>query len=287
MKKVAIYQQKRVDAPAWYNRWIQSPTWLAGFGILVIVCLIIYAINTWLFPLSPGSPWGIGYGISATTLYVCVMLYALRRKSIRVKGLERAWAYLQFHVYGGTLFLLCMFMHINFQLPAGTLGWALWICSIWIVLSGFLGSALQKWIPRLLNTSLNTEVNFDRIPELLRDLQLKANNILTTASNDVKDLYKRNTTNELDRIQPRPGYLFDPAGSIKQKTWSLEKTARYSSAKDANAIKELTRIYQSKLELDVHYTLQHVLRGWLSLHIPFSLILLLLIAIHIAIVLYY
>ena len=229
MKKIAIFQQKRIHAPAWYNRWIQSPTWLTGFGIVFILCLVIYALNAWLSPLSPTSPFGLGYGIGATALYVSVMLYALRRKTIRIKGLERAWVYLQFHVYGGTLFLLCMLMHTNFHLPAGALGWALWLFSIWIVLSGFFGSALQKWIPRLLNTSLSTEVNFDRIPALLRDLQLKANNILDTASNEVKTLFERNMAQELDRIQPRPGYLFDPAGSIKQKTWSLEKIARFSS----------------------------------------------------------
>ena len=43
----------------------------------------------------------------------------------------------------------------------------------------------------------------------------------------------------------------------------------------------------AKLEIDAHYTLQRALRGWLYFHAPPSLLLLALVAVHVATVLYY
>ena len=41
------------------------------------------------------------------------------------------------------------------------------------------------------------------------------------------------------------------------------------------------------LEIDAHYTLQKVLRGWLLLHIPVSILIFVLLVIHIFTVTYY
>ena len=54
-----------------------------------------------------------------------------------------------------------------------------------------------------------------------------------------------------------------------------------------NRLGELQQLYRAKLELDAHYTLQHVLRGWLVLHVPVSLVLLVLVGLHVFTVLYY
>ena len=49
----------------------------------------------------------------------------------------------------------------------------------------------------------------------------------------------------------------------------------------------LERLYSAKLDLDTHYAWQTVLRTWLWLHVPAAVLLLVLVAIHIATVLIY
>ena len=49
----------------------------------------------------------------------------------------------------------------------------------------------------------------------------------------------------------------------------------------------LQSFYKTKLEIDAHYTLQRTLRWWLFLHVPLSLVVLVLMMIHLLSVWYY
>ena len=50
---------------------------------------------------------------------------------------------------------------------------------------------------------------------------------------------------------------------------------------------DLQAMYKTKLEIDAHYTLQKALRWWLYLHVPVSIVLIVLLALHIFAVVYY
>lgn len=287
MRKVAIYQRKRTGASSWYNKWIQSPVWLKGFGLTVLLCLLLYIANSVWGELSPGSGWGLGYGIAAAVLFVGSLFYAGRRKVIRVGKINRAWYYLQFHVYGGTLFLGLMLMHTNFSLPGGVLTWLLWVLSFWIVLTGWLGSVLQKWIPTVLNANLNTEVNFNRIPELMQSLQKKALGIVEQSGEEVASFYQKHLDAGMQRVQFRWIYFFDVAGTIHRELLPFDHLGRYLGGEDKARLGALKEVYQAKLEMDVHYTLQSALRTWLWVHIPIAIITAVLLLIHVFAVVYY
>lgn len=287
MRKVAIHQQKRLKDPAWYNTWIQSPLWLRGFGGAVVLCLFVYALNVWFGSVDPGSAWGIGYGIAAAVLFLGAFFYAFRRRVVKVRGMQRAWYYLQFHVYGGTLFLLLMLLHTNFQWPQGTLTWMLWAGSIWVVVTGWLGSALQKWIPTVLHSSLDTEVNYNRIPELVTVLQKRLEAIVEKSGEQVTLQYEGHLREVFTKPTFRWQYLFDAAGSINRKQRSLNYLKRALEGDDLQNWQEIQDLHQAKLEIDAHYTLQSLLRSWLVVHIPFAVITLLLLFIHVFVVVYY
>lgn len=287
MRKIVIPQQKRAHDPAWYNKWIQSPRWLRGFGGAVLLCLLVYVVNHWFGVIDPGSVWGIAYGIGATLLFVGAFCYAFRRRIIRVQGVQRAWYYLQFHVYGGTLFLLLMFLHTNFQWPQGILTWMLWTGSIWVVLTGWLGSVLQKWIPTVLHSSLDTEINYNRIPELLAVLQQRLEATVEKSSALVKERYDTQLQSAFAAPRFRWIYFFDAAGSISRARKSLGHLAGILDTSDKQHWQHIQSLYQAKLEIDAHYTLQSVLRAWLVVHIPFAVLVLVLLLIHIFTVLYY
>lgn len=287
MKKTAIYQRKRANSSLWFNKWVQSQSWFFGFWIVVGVCLLIYAANAIFGRVHPGSPWGLSYGIVATVIFVAVLFYAVKRRTMRIRAMGRAWYYLQFHVYGGTLFLLLMFMHIGFKMPHGVLSTWLWGLSIWVVLSGFLGIVLQKWLPTLLNSGLSTEVHYDRIPELVDDLHTRAEKLVGTCHHTVRDFYRKNLEPRMAAPRTRPIYFLDITGGIHAHDKQFDHLRDVLPSDESEKLDELEEMYRTKMEMDAHYTLQKPLRWWLYLHVPISIALIALLGFHIFSVVYY
>lgn len=285
MSKVATAPRQVIPSSR-RNKWIQSRMWMTAFIACTVACVVIYIVNVLFAQVHPGNWWGLGYGISAAVLLVGAALYGVRRRTMRLRP-GRTWYYLQFHVYGGTLFLLLVFMHIGFKVPQGILTWWLWFLSIWIVLSGLLGVVIQKWIPTLLNSGLSIEVHYDRIPELIETLKKKAEELVEASDYQVRDFYRQNLQQAFAGPKPRLMYFVDITGGIRGRTQQFDYLARFLDQDEKFKLGELQKIYKSKLEMDAHYTLQRALRWWLYLHLPVSLVLILLLGYHIFAVVYY
>lgn len=287
VRKTAIYQKKRPEASRWSNKWIQSPAWMAVFGVAAGLCLLVYAANIVFGRVHPGSGWGIAYGIAATVLFVGILFWAVKRRTMQIRALGRAWPYLQFHVYGGSIFLLLMFMHTGFQAPHGVLTWWLWALSIWVVGTGLLGIAVQKWIPTLLNSGLSTEVHYGRIPELVKTSNERAAALVQDSDPVLREFYRKQLAPVLEAPRPRLIYFFDITGGshvlLKQFVFARELVPEGEEP----ILDELEEIYRTKIEMDAHFTLQRALRWWLYLHVPVSIVIVALIAFHIFAVLYY
>lgn len=287
MKKTAIYQRKRAGAPAWFNKWVQSPQWLLGFGVVSAVCLALYVSGVFFWQTTPRSGLGMSYGIAAALVALAVVAYGGRRRLQRVRSLGRSWYYLEVHVYGGVIFLLLMLMHSAFRLPQGILtGW-LWAASLWLTGSGLFGLVLQKWIPTLLASGLSVEVHLDRIPELITEMRERAQGVVNTAAEPVRALYRRDVAPVMVGPQPRWIYFIDATGGFRSKSRRFERLRGLLSESDRDALDELLELYRTKLEIDAHYTLQRTLRAWLYLHIPVSLLMFGLLLLHVFFVLYY
>lgn len=286
MKKTAVYQKKRPQASRLSNRWIQSPRWFLGFLIVAGACLLIYLANALFGQVHPGNTLGLAYGITATVLFVAVFAFALRRRTMKYRP-GRTWYYLQVHVYGGVLFMLLVFMHTGFKMPHGILTWWLWILSIWVVGSGLLGVVLQKWIPMLLNSGLSIEVHYDRIPELITTLHQRAETLATSCDYATREFYRKTLAPILATPQTRLIYYLDITGGIQARTEQFDYLRALLPADEQEKLDDLQAMYKTKLEIDAHYTLQKALRWWLYLHVPVSIVLVVLLALHIFAVVYY
>jgi hypothetical protein len=286
VQKTAIYQKKRAGASRWANKWIQSPQWFLGFAVAVAVCLIVFTLNVIFGRVHPGNTWGLGYGIAAAVLFVGVFFYGVKRRTMKVRALGRAWYYLQFHVYGGTLFLLLMLMHVGFKVPQGVLTWWLWALSLWVVGSGLFGIVLQKWIPTLLSGGVRTEVNYDRIPELVTDVRERAAKVAASADFAVESFYQKELAVDFEAPQFRPIYFLGIT-SVGNKGTVFNSLRSMQPAEERVKLTELEELHSAKMDIDAHYTLQSALRGWLYLHVPVSVIALGLLGFHIFTVLYW
>lgn len=268
------------------QKWVRSPAWFLGFAAISIVLLAVYGLNMLLADVAPGSAWGLTYGTMAALLLLGAALYGVRRRRLRY-NVGRSHTWVQFHVYGGTVFLLLVFMHSGFHVPSGSLTWWLWFFSIWITISGLGGIGLQKWIPRILTSGLAVEVVYERIPELVIEIRKRAERVIATCTDPVKNFYQKDLAPALAAPQTRLIYYFDITGGSQMRTRQFEYLRRFLSSEERENLDNLESIYKTKLELDAHYTLQKALRWWLYAHLPVSLILVVLLALHLYSVFYY
>lgn len=268
------------------SRLISSPVWFIGFLGTCLVALIVYVLNSLMSEVRPGNAWGLVYGWTAASLMIGAALYGIRRRMLKM-SVGRTQLWVQFHIYGGALFMLLVLMHSSFKVPSGQLAWWLWTLSLWVTISGIVGVMLQKWIPRLLTSGLAVEVVYERIPELVNQIRTKAEEQLDSCTDAVRDFYSKRIAQSLVAPQPRIMYYFDITGGIHSRIKEFRYMGQFLSGQDKKALDELESMYKTKLELDAHYTLQKALRWWLYLHVPVSIVLVLLLVLHVYAVIFY
>lgn len=264
--------------------------WALGFAVAAALAVLAFAANLVFGEVSPASPWGLTYGAAAAALVVAAAGYGARRRAMRLVsrlGLGRAQSWLRFHTYGGSLFLLLALMHSGFRVPSGTVTWWLWALSLWTVGTGWLGAGLQKWIPRVLGSGLAVEVLYERIPELVAEIRTKAEALASAATEPVQSLYARRVAPALAGPSRRFIYYLDITGGREEQLKEIDYLRRFLSPEEKEKLDELERLYQAKLEIDAHYTLQPALRWWLWLHLPAAVVLPVFLALHLFSVWYY
>jgi hypothetical protein len=138
-----------------------------------------------------------------------------------------------------------------------------------------------------LTSGLATEVIYERIPGLINEIREKANALIQTCPDPVQDFYRKNIAYALAAPQPRLIYYLDITGGIQSRIKDFEFLRGILSSEEKEKLNRLESFYKTKLEIDAHYTLQRTLRWWLYLHVPSSLVLLVLVGFHLFAVLYY
>ncbi|MGH7493690.1 MAG: hypothetical protein ACREOO_15035 [bacterium] len=270
--------------------WVESPFWFRAFVAGLAACGSVYALNWTIAEIHPYSIWGLTYGTLAAILMAGAGMLGVRRRMNRMAlrlRLGQAQPWLQFHIYGGMLAALLMFMHTGFRVPHGVLTWWLWFSTIIVTASGILGVFLQKWIPKILSSGLAIEVLYERIPELIVELREKANELMQTCAEPVREFYRKEVAIVLVRPQPRFIYYLDITGGIHSRIKQFDYLRGLLPVQEKEKLDRLQSFYKTKLEIDAHYTLQRTLRWWLFLHVPLSLVVLVLMMIHLLSVWYY
>jgi hypothetical protein len=268
------------------QRVVRSPDWAAGLIVVSLLFGGMYLVNALVAEINPGNWWGLIYGWLSALLMLGAGLYGARRRMLnRDLGNSKLWV--QFHIYGGLFAGLLFLFHTGFRFPNGTFNWILWLLSAWVTVSGVLGVLLQRWIPRILSSGLSTEAVYERIPELVAQIRERAETLVASCSEPVRNLYRTSVAATLAMPQPRLIYYFDVTGGIQGRVKQFEFLRRVLSAEEKEKLDGLQDLYRTKLELDAHYSLQAALRWWLFSHVPLSLVLLLMIALHVWAVWYY
>jgi hypothetical protein len=262
----------------------KRPAWFRAFAGAVVVSMLVYGVWRWWTPWRPGRWGGLLFGTLATAVFVVDALYPLRRR-LMSWPLQSAQHWLQFHIYGGVLACLFVFIHMGFRLPAGQFGWWLLILSLWATFSGLVGVAVQKYVPNMLATNLAVEAIYERIPGLAARLQGDADRLLVGAPDVLQRAYLNNTRAWLGALAPSWSYVVDFRAERERRLGPFSEVAPFLSDADRARLVDLQAIVAEKLELDVQYSLQRLIKTWVPLHAWPSLFLMGLIAVHVIAVL--
>lgn len=265
-----------------------TPVWRTA-SLTVVGCVVWVAAWITAGTVRSGDLVGLVFGGLATAFLLFAALYGARRRTMAKASrmhLGSAQRWLLWHLQSGTIFLVAMILHAGPGWPAGWLSWALWILSIWTVATGFLGLALQRTIPRVLTARSGLEVLYERIPDLVTELRTRAEDLVEKDPSSLRVFYENRLAPVLAGPHRDPLVLLG-GGPRARHLEPLEHLRALLPSDEKQRLESLESLIQAKLDLDVHYTLQQTLRGWLWLHVPPSILLLILVAVHILTVLYY
>lgn len=225
---------------------------------------------------------GLTFGVLAAITFAALLFYAWHRPrlagSLKFRlGNARAWR--SVHLWAGLAFMLLVLLHTGLRWPNDTLTMLLFLVSAIVTLAGALGWGLQAWLPRKLANSTKTEILFERIPELHQYLQTQSTAIAENASTRLAQFYKDELAEEMRMVYFNLGHMLNISPPIAPA--KFEHARQLLRTEEHEALENLQKIYLSKRELDIHFTVQTLLRLWIWLHAPAAFVLLALIVLHI------
>lgn len=241
--------------------------------------LLVYLATRGIAPWSPKRGAGLAFGVLASLIFVFEMAYPFRRARARPLGTAQRW--LQAHVYLGVLAMLAVLVHSGFRLPGGVMGWSLLLLSLWTTASGLVGVWLQKWLPVVMAEGLRVEALYERIPSLIDHLVQEADALVADASDVLERFYTTEVRSRLATVEPSWSYLLDVRAGRERALEPFRRMSTFVDADEKEIVNDLMTIRMEKMDLDVHYSLQGILRRWLVLHVPPAALLMALLVLHI------
>ena len=287
---------------ATHRKWLLASLGVVGLAAAVYVP---YALASAHGPRG-GSAIGLTFGIVGTAFMLFAGLLGARNR-VPVWRLGRAQTWMRGHLWLGLLSLPLILFHSGFQF-GGTLTTVLMWMLIVVVTSGVIGAALQHYLPRTLTSDVPMETIFDEIASVRAQLRREADQLVsavcgpvsaatsdpgsTSAAEGMESAGAVAITVEesaplrrfyLGELQP---FLENPRNNRAmladpQKAFAAFEQLRTLVPPAVHAtLKDLENICEEERQLRRQARLHHRLHDWLLVHIPLSLALLVLGAVH-------
>jgi len=263
--------------------------WRWIFAILLIaVSVPFFWYSRHEFPHG-GSPWGLAYGIAGFLLILLLAFFGIRKRWYRSTwGTLEQW--LQAHIYLGLLVLAVLLFHAGGRFSDAIAVTAL-VLAVIVVFSGVVGAILYATIPRLL-TDVESNLTVDEISDQLNQLGRQMARIASAKSPQFQHTYS-----QLMR-QSVPGWLAgwrllfsEPRAATRQSTTEWSSLLGSVPKDEAEDLRQMLVLSRQRRELLLRLIYQqrykNVLEAWLYVHVPFTILLLVMSVVHVAAVFYY
>ena len=234
--------------------------------------------------LKPSGFLGHGLGIIGTVLIITGISSYMIRKRWRLLsrvGLLKHW--LEFHIFLCSLGPVMILFHTAFKF-GGIVAVSFW-SMVAVVLSGILGRFIYLQIPRTIEgrelslqeaTAMKRRVA-DSLPASI-NLPVEVTAMLQSSLNVHNEGRGNSTISKiLNRFRTDAGLLRSIRNSLK--------TQRLGSGQYRKTIKLIRSELRLNRRIDLLVTMQNLLKYWHVAHMPFALVMLIIMSIHVAITL--
>ncbi|MGD0134417.1 MAG: hypothetical protein ABSE57_20395 [Bryobacteraceae bacterium] len=280
-----------------HRTWVVATVALAAIST---VAYMLYAVET---PSGPrgGSALGLTFGIAGYAL----MLYAGllgARKQVPTWRIGRAQTWMRGHLWLGLLSLLLILFHAGFVFR-GPLTLILMLLFFIVIGSGILGAAIQHYVPSLMTSRVPLETIYEEIPHVRAQLREEADQLAASICGPLEaeesqtvlveiehDDRERFREVYLNKVRP---YLADPeiqdaelADPLRSGE-TFEALRRLLAPTTHGVLDDLENICEEEQQLSRQIRIYRWLHAWLLVHVPLSIALLVLGAIHAVVALRY
>jgi len=274
----------------------------------LIVSLAIFGVSLLLYglyrvPAAKGSMGGTAMGLWFGSVGFSFMIFAGllgARKRVPVYRFGRAQTWMRGHLWLGLLSMPLILFHSGFRYGHGLTA-LLMTLLIAVVASGVFGAMLQHYMPRVITREVSMETIYDEIAHVRAQLLEEAEELIKqavdgekaaagAAEGDVavvtvpvsdqaaplRNFYEQ----EMRPFLEKPGRRGSALGDAAQARSAFSQLRTLVPAPLHTTIEDLEGICEEERQITLQSQLHMWLHGWLLVHIPLSLALILLGAVH-------
>jgi hypothetical protein len=278
---------------AWHRIYLLA---LIGTGFLVFVFLLWTGYGYYTTPfterpfheqhgaLKPSGPFGHGFGILGTLMILVGVFTYIGRK--RNKFLPRVGAlkhWLEFHIFLCSVGPLFILFHTAFKF-GGIVSVSFW-SMVAVVLSGVIGRFIYIQIPRTIH---GRELSLGEIRELRGDMRRELEDKYALDEQLIRDIDTLVTTHSAEQQGGALAQLWRSMSAGLSTRPAIGRILRQThlSGKERKAV---ARLVQRELviagRINRLQTMQQLFKYWHVAHLPFALVMLIIMVIHVAITL--
>ena len=269
-----------------HRPWMIATLALFAFSLAIY---ILYAVRA---PGGPrgGSALGLTFGIAGYALMLYAGLLGARKK-VSVWRIGRAQTWMRGHIWLGLLSMPLILFHGGFAFRGPLTTVLMWLFFI-VIGSGVLGALLQHYIPRMMTSRVPMETIYEEIPHVRAQLCEEADQLVATVygAEDVSTLADieqedRARFREIYLGKVRP-FLVDPDATQleladpRRSAEVFESLRRITVASVHPVLNDLENICEEEYQLSRQVRIYRWLHAWLLVHVPLSIALLALGAVH-------
>jgi hypothetical protein len=238
-----------------------------------------------------GTPVGLLFGSLALAIFLFAALLGFRKKK-RLWRVGRVEQWLRAHIWFTLVTIPLVLFHCGFHWGGGQTSALLWIYIV-VMASGVWGMAMQHWMPRLMKERLPREVVFEQIPNIRARLVAAAGDLKKQLSEpapppkDPKQPVEAPPPENLAAAKTICDFLDEDALPYLQLRRGERHELGDQRASDdvfralkvsvppafLSKVEEVQAWCDERRRMDLQTRLQHWLHGWLLVHVPSSLLL--------------
>jgi hypothetical protein len=258
-------------------------------GVLALVLLVLsFLVYLWYAYTQPGgarggTAMGLTFGVVGYGLMLFEGFLGVRTRR-PVWRLGKAQSWMRGHLWLGLLTLPLILFHANFAMR-GQLTFVLMLLFFAVYASGIFGAALQHYLPTLMTTRVPLETIYEEIPHIREQLRQEADDLIGTleameVEHDDKVRFRKAYKDTIRPFLEEPTQQGVALADDQNSVTVFESIRRAVPAELHPALGDLESICDEERQLNRQRRMYHWLHVWLLVHVPLSIVLLVLGGVH-------